>query len=209
MTQHGLTLVERAWLHTEVTPCPLEVDVLGRPIVGDCWVWTACRNDDGYGIIGVDHKTAGVHLAIWRDENGPLPEGMQLDHLCRVRACWRPEHIELVTHAVNMERGEGIDRLMAAKTHCDNGHEFTEANTFLHHGRYRGCKTCRREASRALRRRRSVHPLGWNANQAKTSCLRGHLFDETNTHIIHRANGRTSRACRACLRDADHARRAA
>lgn len=87
---------------------------------------------------------------------GPVPEGMQLDHLCRNRWCCNPEHLELVTPRENTLRGVGPSAVNAVKTHCKNGHEFTPENTRVDQRTgERGCWTCRRAISAA-----------WNAKQS-------------------------------------------
>lgn len=72
---------------------------------------------------------------------GPIPDGLQIDHLCRVRHCVNPAHLEPVTIAENVRRGA------AAQTHCKYGHEYTPENTVIHHGG-RECRTCNRIRSR-------------------------------------------------------------
>lgn len=74
-----------------------------------CWIWTAGRDDDGYGQFRADDRTRQAHVWIWEQVlsgpvGGRLPEGLELDHMCRNRACVNPEHLELVTHTVNVER---------------------------------------------------------------------------------------------------------
>lgn len=84
-------------------------------------------------------------------ETGPIPDGLDLDHLCRVRACVRPSHLEPVTRAVNLARGSTEQWGWArTKDQCDKGHDFTEANTYRRPDRptHRGCRICRRDARR-------------------------------------------------------------
>lgn len=73
-----------------------------------CWVWQRAANSAGYGVMrtGEGSKTVALaHRVFWERENGPIPEGLTLDHLCRVELCVRPSHCEPVTHTVNMRRG--------------------------------------------------------------------------------------------------------
>lgn len=77
-----------------------------------CWIWGGQFNDRGYGLTTGAHRLA--HRAVWVNANGPVPDGMELDHLCRVRACVRPEHLEPVTHQENMRRS-ALARLREVK----------------------------------------------------------------------------------------------
>jgi hypothetical protein len=123
------------------------------PHLGACWLWTAGTSRDGYGLFGVANSSSLAHRLSWADEHGHIAERLQVDHLCRVRACVRPTHLELVTSAENTRRGAlGL----AMKTHCPKGHEYSEANTLTGVDRFgypgRRCRTCRR-AQDGLRRR--------------------------------------------------------
>jgi hypothetical protein len=81
----------------------------------------------------------------------PIPEGLQIDHLCRNRACVKPTHLEPVTMQENLNRGESRN---VYRTHCRNGHEFTEENTYIHPtGGSRTCRTCRSKTRKAYRER--------------------------------------------------------
>lgn len=100
-----------------------------------CWLWTGSRSD-GYGNVGVGGKVYKLHILAYKHFIGPIPDGLELDHKCRIRHCWNPQHVEPVTHKVNMERGE-----RAMKTHCRHGHPYDEKNTQLFQGR-RYCRTC-------------------------------------------------------------------
>lgn len=71
---------------------------------GECWVWTGHRSYDGYGRFGVGGIPRNAHRVSYRWLAGPIPPGLVLDHLCRVRACVRPDHLEAVTIATNARR---------------------------------------------------------------------------------------------------------
>lgn len=110
-----------------------------------CLIWTgAVGGNGGYGIfswvVGGEHYTRAAHIVAYELKNGPVPEGLELDHLCKVRTCVR--HLEAVTRPVNMER--------TRKDTCANGHIRTKDNTYYHPttGRIHGCKDCRRDAVR-------------------------------------------------------------
>lgn len=70
-----------------------------------CWIWLLGRNRWGYGKATVNGRTVQAHRAVWEELRAPIPDGLQLDHLCRVRECVNPEHLEPVTGAVNSRRG--------------------------------------------------------------------------------------------------------
>lgn len=114
-----------------------------------CWIWMASHYRDGYGCINFNGKNCAAHRATWTIINGPIPEDRQLDHLCRVRSCVNPNHLELVTQKENILRGTSRSAINAVKTQCPNGHSFTPDNTYSQHiGRriQRSCKICRRKA---------------------------------------------------------------
>lgn len=114
-----------------------------------CWIWTACTHQFGYGEFRFRGKCARAHRVAYELLVGPIPEGLTIDHLCRVRNCVNPAHLEPVTFAENVRRGA------AAITHCPHGHEYTEANTLHQRGR-RNCRTCRRARKREARQRLRV-----------------------------------------------------
>ncbi len=109
-----------------------------------CWLWTAAKNDDGYGLFSGRPGGGTVRAHIWSYEHavGPVPDGLQLDHLCRKRSCVNPAHLEPVTSAENTMRGESLQAVNAAKTHCKRGHEFTPENTYVTSSGSRSCRVC-------------------------------------------------------------------
>jgi hypothetical protein len=116
--------------------------------LGPCWLWTAGTTDGGYGKFNpTARRTVLAHRFSYELEIGPIPDGLTLDHLCRNRPCVRASHLEPTTQRVNILRGEGVAAINAAKTHCDNGHEFTEANT-RYTSTQRVCRICARETVR-------------------------------------------------------------
>jgi hypothetical protein len=117
-----------------------------------CWVWVAARDNHGYGRYGIDGRAATAHRVAYQTLVGPIPDGLHLDHLCRVRACVNPEHLEPVTCRENVLRGVGPSALHSVKTHCPEGHEYTEENTYLYRG-MRYCQTCKANHSAAGRAR--------------------------------------------------------
>ena len=117
-----------------------------------CWLWTGAKTK-GHGVIGRTSGTRYVHTIVYELMVGPIPEGLEPDHLCRKRACCNPKCIEPVTHKVNSLRGVGAPAVNARKTHCSSGHEFTEKNTYITKEGWRTCRTC--HANHERRRRAS------------------------------------------------------
>jgi len=110
-----------------------------------CWEWTAYRNPKGYGILGATGrkgKSTLAHRVLWELFNGPIPDGTEIDHLCRNRGCVRPAHLEAVSHRENLMRSPRWQ-----VTHCPRGHEYDEANTYWN-GKKRACRACHNQRGR-------------------------------------------------------------
>lgn len=123
-------------------------------VAGDCWLWTGRTSDKGYGRFWVPPRELMAHRVAYELEVGPIPEGLTLDHLCRVRNCVNPAHLEPVTAGENVLRGEGPTARHARQTHCKHGHEFTEENTLIEPHGARSCRACSRRRSAAHWRRK-------------------------------------------------------
>jgi hypothetical protein len=121
----------------------------------ECWVWTGKLRADGYGNFwdGENKRMMRVHRFAYLAEIGDIPDGLQLDHLCRNRACVNPAHLEPVSARENTLRGVGLTAQNAVKTHCPRNHPLTGDNLFLVPAG-RSCRECRREAVRRWRSRR-------------------------------------------------------
>lgn len=110
--------------------------------VSGCWIWTGYVNKAGYGMYGVNYKRQMAHRISYELFVGPIPKYLELDHLCRVRNCINPLHLEAVTCRENLRRSPiCMSTIRANKTHCLNGHAFDEANTYKHNG-HRWCRKC-------------------------------------------------------------------
>lgn len=108
-----------------------------------CRVWQRSTTTNGYGQIRIDGRLVKVHRVVYEMQVGPIPPGMQIDHLCRVRACCEPTHMEVVTNRENVLRGIGPTARNAAKTHCLRGHPFSGNNLRIASSG-RKCRTCER-----------------------------------------------------------------
>ena len=120
---------------------------------GDCWLWTACISIYGYGDFWQKRGTKKAHRVAYEFRHGPVPAGLQIDHLCRNRACVNPDHMEVVTNRVNGLRGISQAAFNAKKTHCMRGHEFNDINTYRDREGNRGCRPCRTARNAARTRR--------------------------------------------------------
>ena len=116
-----------------------------------CWLWTGRIGKGGYGRLG----PRLAHRAAYELFVGPVPQGFELDHLCRTPNCVNPQHLEPVTPEENWLRSHNPARINADKTHCKNGHEFTPENTLLNTRNrpsrrpYRRCRKCTQARQRA------------------------------------------------------------
>jgi hypothetical protein len=122
-----------------------------------CWIWMGprLRSASGqYGSTSMGGRTVSAHRAAWLLFRGPIPTGLEIDHLCRVTRCCNPLHLEPVTHRENVRRGMGLAGINARKTRCIRGHAFDQANTIIQYDGKRACRTCV-NASQA--RRRAAH----------------------------------------------------
>ena len=114
-----------------------------------CWLWAGARRTE-YGVIRVGSQIDGTrgmapaHRVLYELVVEPIPAGLEPDHLCKNGMCVNPDHIEPVTHQVNISRSDGFAGVNARKTHCINGHEFSDENTHIDYRGRRKCRACGR-----------------------------------------------------------------
>lgn len=157
-----------------------------------CWIWMGAVSTGGYSNFFDGDKYRLGHRFSFEFFRGDIPEGLQLDHLCRVRCCVNPWHLEPVTARENIRRGAwtpdaavAAHRLRcAAITHCPKGHQYDQANT-----RYEKA-TGKRKCRACDRIRHCTNPRG-----IITHCPQGHEYTPENTRVF-----RGSRQCRTCHR---------
>ncbi len=136
----------------------VKVDRSGGPDA--CWPWLAKTEREGYGRVWWKGRSELSHRVSYELTLGAIPDGAHLDHLCRTRYCVNPQHLDPVTMAENIARGQSPSATNARRTHCVNGHEFTAENTYHppKQPRSRYCIACARQRSQdyAARRRSST-----------------------------------------------------
>jgi hypothetical protein len=200
----------RFWRKVEVIP-------------NGCWLWTAGKFSNGYGCFylgGKPRRNALAHCFSYEHFVDRVPVDRELDHLCRVRHCVNPQHLEPVTRSENLLRSPLIG-IANRKTHCKNGHPLSGENLYLSQGK-KHCRECRLARKRAHRariakdperlatirqadaqlhreirlRERGGRPAVLNAT--KTHCPQGHPYEGDNVVTV---DG--SRKCRTCMREAN------
>lgn len=156
-----------------------------------CWIWQRCVTEKGYalGTVPGERKNVRVHRAAYEEFVGPIPPGLQIDHLCRVRNCVNPEHLEPVTNRENALRGIGPTALLARKTRCHRGHEYSPETIRDGRGR-RVCAVCR------------PNFVEKRFSNGGTHCRKGHEYSAENTRTDYRGN----RRCRECDRISERRR---
>jgi hypothetical protein len=132
-----------------------EAKVMPEPNSG-CWLWLAQVDPKGYARFKGPGRTQRAHRVAYEHFIGAIPAGRVLDHLCRIRSCVNPAHLEPVTARENTLRGD-LPKLLGARTHCANGHAFDDANTSYKRDGSRRCLACHRNyEQRRLQRLRGI-----------------------------------------------------
>ena len=128
---------------------------------GPCWEWLGYRDKYGYGHTTFDRRKTAAHRLSYELFRGPIEAGLVIDHLCRNRACINPDHLQVVSQAENVRRGDSPMAANGRKTACVNGHAFDEANT--RHVTWKGsarrkCRKCEAALARAKYVPRRIAP---------------------------------------------------
>lgn len=120
-----------------------------------CWLWDGRVRPDGYAVTSYMGRHQYAHRMSYMLFNGAITNGLQIDHLCRVRCCVNPAHLEAVTQRENLLRGVGISAKASKQTHCINGHELRGDNLLFvkTRPRKRICRACNTERLRRRRQR--------------------------------------------------------
>lgn len=117
---------------------------------GVCWNWTASKKYKNYGQFWYKGRNDFAHRVSYELCKGVIPDGLQIDHLCRNPSCVNPDHLEAVTQKENILRGVGLSAQRARQTHCKNGHPLSGDNLRRDKKFRRICKTCARKTSRVV-----------------------------------------------------------
>ncbi len=138
-------------------------DKVNKDGPGGCWLWTASKNWRGYGQFSIGSRRNGTytmvkaHRVAWALCGGLMPNGKQLDHLCRVRHCVNPDHMEPVSRRENILRGVSPSAIAARRTHCPRKHPYSGDNLYTRPDGSRECRICKRQSLREFRARRMVY----------------------------------------------------
>ena len=133
-----------AWLQHRVT-----IDHVG------CWIWKHSTSKGGYVWTRMNGQRGAGHRLVYELLVGPIPDGLELDHLCRVHNCLNPDHLEPVTKAENIRRGYSFSAMRARRTDCPNGHPFSGPN-LINEPRGRRCRECTRVKDAKAWQRRKI-----------------------------------------------------
>lgn len=122
-----------------------------------CWLWDGATTNS-YGEFYFHRRILIAHRFAYRVLRGPIPGGLQLDHLCRVRCCVNPDHLEIVTQQENIKRGDAGKNVLN-KTHCPQGHPYSGEHLGVGWKGVRICRTCRSKQQKEYRKRRAIRAL--------------------------------------------------
>ena len=171
----------------------LHKQVKVNPVTG-CHEWTGYKNPDGYGLARFKGRRSPVHRIMWEEVNGPVPEGLQIDHICRNRACCNPKHLRVVTPQVNTLLSDNPTAVNARKPHCP---KCGAAYTVMDDGR-RYCKPCHIKRNTEYAKKRTAEDPEYQ--QRRLDASRRYLEKRrTNPEAIQRGRTRPlNEACPKC-----------
>ena len=109
-----------------------------------CWIWTGATNDRGYGVINENGRQTYTHIVSYRSVHGEIPVGLVVDHLCRVRCCCNPSHLEMVSQSENLARGVHPNFITKTTAVCKRGHPMKGKNRMVNTDGGVRCRACYR-----------------------------------------------------------------
>lgn len=140
---------------------------LTKDLKSGCWLWNGSLFERGYGRFWFNGKIRQAHVVAYEHWVGLVAIGLELDHLCRIKKCVNPGHLESVTHRINVLRGDGVAARQAKQTSCKNGHPLSAENLYNRKNKRRQCKICgRRYAANRYLRLRGDHSEKAKAGKA-------------------------------------------
>lgn len=199
--------LERLWVHVGIG-------------AGGCWIWDGSRFPTGYGRLTLGGQTYYTHRIMHMIFVGEIAKGLHTDHLCRVRECCNPDHLEVVTCRENILRSPIAPAAVnASKTHCKRGHPLSGDNLELLEGVGRRCRTCAITAARERYAAATDTPLNGapidlsqppapRRGRGSEVCAKGHALDAMNTYTDPKGY-KHCRACRAASQSRYEARKKA
>jgi hypothetical protein len=125
---------------------------------GNCWLWVGAKHEDGYGQFWNGRRQVKAHRWVYERLVGPIPDGLQIDHLCRNPSCVNPQHLEPVTQAENIRRGAAPSTVARRTGMCSKGHSLDDA--YVRPSGGRECRMCRRETERKRSARSRAADIG-------------------------------------------------
>ncbi|GAP46906.1 HNH endonuclease signature motif containing protein [Streptomyces azureus] len=185
-----------------------------------CWIWTGRRFKAGYGAFDLNQKAMYAHRIMYMIFIGEIPQGAHLDHLCRVRECCNPQHLQAVTCHENIMRSPIAPAAVNAdKTHCKRGHPLSGDNLEVREDGGRRCRTCaitsaRQRYATATNTPLNEAPIALSSPPAPRRrrgsevCAKGHVLDSQNTYTDPKGY-KHCRACRAASQSRHEARKKA
>jgi hypothetical protein len=175
-----------------------------------CWIWQLKLHSQGYARMSVNGRGTYVHRLSYQIWIGPIAEGLQIDHLCRVRSCCNPWHLEAVTPRTNSLRGESVAARAAKVKQCPHGHPYEGSNLIIKKDGSRGCRECHRDGGRRYSEKLRAQGIPTNHptilahvppaervaayGTPNTHCRKGHPYAGENLII----NTQGYRVCRTC-----------
>jgi hypothetical protein len=112
-----------------------------------CWNWPRAKVRKGYGVVHYQRKQHYTHRVMYEAAKGEIPNGLQIDHLCRNTSCCNPDHLDAVSPKENTRRADaarGGQRMLRRGSHCPHGHAFTNSNTYVDQRGQISCRECRK-----------------------------------------------------------------